>query len=805
MAELLQHFSHECPLTSPKIVADGVCSICYKDELVEFACSPCDFNLCKACSHLPPKVSHDFHPDHPLEFCLRLFDQKPGHILCSGCGNMSSGSFYKCEECEIYLDMGCAQSENIFRGWDEDKELLHYSHCHLLKRCKPGPDASGSCLLCELTLSPSAICYGCVHCYSFVHEHCIDFPREIVHPVHPAHPLKRLDYTRTSYCKICTEIIASVPFGCQECDFNVHLRCLDSFLRGLMHKSHPHKLIYRTKSHISFTRNYQCDICNRCNVISLDSFYCWIECGMDFHFECLEIPEFVVEKSHHIHPLVCKLLPHENDFLEYCGVCETMVSAGHHAYSCEECDFLGHIECILRKEAPSPLYLKDLYCKSKDNTSSIHQGDHDTIDLKQKLMVNSMKGHIHVMRLVDFSELGESANCEICNTKILGSPCKCETCSFQAHHFCAELGRPLQHRVHKHPLTLLPKAPAGAGVTMNCNICTKGIQGFNLFCRLCNFVIHTNCIFRGKHLFTELQRGQKIIGSWEGTKCIQQKHYLDQIMVSKSYPMPCAICEDKVCGKDKTMQMASLDLSTFDERLIIQNSLVSCTKCEDVYHPLCVEVERQKRFYPPIHPDHDLRVSFVSGSKCRVCKLNIKKYGYSCSTCEISFHIKCIKAVRSSANSKPKPHSHYFYHFWIDESTITRNCRVCAKPCGVSFYGCISCDFNVHAECIGFPSNVKNQKHQHTLMVEQHRRFGGLRACVLCGESIGTRRVSGSKYCNVHYSCNHCTDVFHLKCIMSSTDDREAATEEDQLRDIYLMYLERHLLEVLENEGSHYW
>ncbi|CAH8263037.1 unnamed protein product [Arabidopsis lyrata] len=796
-----QHFSHECLLTSPKIVAEGICSICYKDEVVELACNPCEFNLCKACSHdLPQKVSHDFHPDHPLEFCVHKYDQKPGYIVCSGCGNMSSGSFYKCKECEIYLDLDCALSANIFRGWG-DKDLLHYSHCHLLKRCRPGPDARGSCLLCELPLSPSAICYGCVHCYSFVHERCIDFPREIAHPVHPAHPLKRLDYTRSSRCDICGEIIASIPFGCLECVFDAHLRCLDSFLRGLMHKSHQHMLIYRTKSYISFTENHQCQICGRCNEISLDSFFYCMECCMVFHFECLEIPEFVVAKSHHIHPLVCKLLPYEEEFLEYCGVCETMVYAGHHVYSCEECGFLGHIECILRKEVPSPLYLKDLYACSKDNTSSTNQEDHDTNELETKLMVNSMKGHIHVMRFVDVSELDETANCNICKTRILSSPCKCETCSFQAHNFCAELGRSLKHRVHKHPLTLLPEAPAGAGVTMNCDICTNDIQGFNLFCRLCNFVIHTNCIFKGKHLFTELQRGQKIIGSCEGMiRCIQKDHSLDQIMVSKSYSMACAICEEKVCGKDKTIHMSSLMLSTFVERLINQSSLVSCLECEDVYHPLCVEVERQIRFYHPLHPDHNLRVSFVSGSKCSACKLEIRKYGYHCSTCEISFHIKCIKAVRLP--KEIKPHSHYFYHFWIADSTITRTCRVCARPCGVSFYGCISCDFNAHAECIGFPSHVKNQQHQHTLVEESNRVWPSL--CSLCGESIGVRKLHGRKCSNVFYSCQHCGDEFHLKCIMS-TDGRETATEEDQVGDIYLMYLERHLLELLKNDDRRWY
>lgn len=115
MADLLQHFSHECPLTSPDIVAKGVCNSCYTDELVDFSCDSCKFDLCKDCSKLPQIVSHDFH-EHSLEFCLREYDQKPDYIICSGCGNMSSRSFYKCKECEIYLDLGCALMENIFRG-----------------------------------------------------------------------------------------------------------------------------------------------------------------------------------------------------------------------------------------------------------------------------------------------------------------------------------------------------------------------------------------------------------------------------------------------------------------------------------------------------------------------------------------------------------------------------------------------------------------------------------------------------------------------------------------------------------------
>ncbi|CAD5319152.1 unnamed protein product [Arabidopsis thaliana] len=232
----LQHGSHECELTSPKIIANGICNICFKDELVEFACDPCNFDLCKTCSDLPQKMSHHLHPEHPLEFRIGKVDRETKYMVCVGCGNMSSGTYYyECSKCEIYLDLSCALQKSIATGW-EAKEMLHYSHEHQLKRCRPGPDSRGSCLLCEQPLSFTAICYGCVHCYLFFHERCLDLPTEIQHPVHPMHPLKRLDYIQTfdgrKSCNACEGIFVGVPFGCLECDFYLHLRCADALLRG---------------------------------------------------------------------------------------------------------------------------------------------------------------------------------------------------------------------------------------------------------------------------------------------------------------------------------------------------------------------------------------------------------------------------------------------------------------------------------------------------------------------------------------------------------------------------------------------
>ncbi|CAH2047757.1 unnamed protein product [Thlaspi arvense] len=749
----LKHGSHECVFTSPETVQDGICNICFKDEDVEFTCIPCNFDLCKSCSNLPQKVSHEFHSEHPLEFCLRKLDQKPEHIICSGCGTMSSNSFYKCKECEIYLDLECALLPNIFRSWDL-KEKLHYSHVHLLNRCRPGLDARGSCLLCELPLSPSVVCYGCVHCYSFVHEHCIDdLIIEIQHPVHPAHPLRPLDYIQHCNpgvsCGGCGYKIRTVPIGCLECKFYLHLRCADSLLRGLTHNSHhDHKLFYVATSAKNVFREHPCGICKKRDVISLKSYYHCVECSLKFHFECLDIPLSLVKKNFHIHPLVCGifLANDDNYSLEYCGVCETIVHVGHHAYSCNECDFLATSNAFY--ETPSPLYLKDLYSCDKDNARGKKQEDCETNKFENKLMVNDV-GHIHILKSIKVKD----TKCTICCEKIFGISWDCESCEFKAHDYCANLGQPSRHRLHiNHDLILLPSYPTW--FIMNCDTCRENINGFNLFCRICNLITCIKCVARFNQLLGVLHKGQKVIGTTE-EKCSTYKHDLFQVMVSRSYPVACTICDQRLCGK-----------------------VLSCMQCGEIYHPRCIEVWSLRLYSHPKHSCHTLFMRLIRGFKCTACKLDIAKYGLSCGDCNVGFHIECSEGVVSEKNNV---HNHTFYNFWIGDSRVAPACSVCGRSCGASFYGCVYCNFCAHGECLGFPAFVKSQKHQHKLSEIHH---WDRNRCAVCRLSCYGKS----------YSCFYCKELFHQKCIMSM-DDREAATEEKQLGDIYFMYIERLLLD----------
>ncbi|CAA7047185.1 unnamed protein product [Microthlaspi erraticum] len=447
--------------------------------------------------------------------------------------------------------------------------------------------------------------------------------------------------------------------------------------------------------------------------------------------------------------------------MEYCGVCETRINSRHHAYSCEECEFFCHIECILRKERPSPLYVKDLYPGGGVIPRPTERNNFEPIALAKKIVVTVYTGkvrsnHIHVMRLFHMTELGELAFCNICKERILDSPWKCEICSFLAHNFCVELGEPSRHRLHsKHPLTLLSMPPAR--YVLSCDICKGDIDGFNLFCRVCNFITDLSCALKQKHFLGVL--GQKLVGTIDAP-CMTGQHTMAVVVVSRSYPAPCGICDEILNGK-----------------------AVSCLKCEEIYHHRCFLFRRRYVFGHPLHSDHPLELLLKSGSKCIACKLNITKYGYHCYVCHISIHTKCIAAVDA------KSHYHYLYHFWMKDSKLSRVCCVCGTRCGESFYGCIECNFNAHAECIGFPYNVKNLRHQHTL--EQQISFGGGYLCSLCGLECPIRL----------YVCNHCKKGFHTECIMSM-GDREAATEEEQLRDIYIMYIERDLCNLVGETES---
>lgn len=336
--------------------------------------------------------------------------------------------------------------------------------------------------------------------------------------------------------------------------------------------------------------------------------------------------------------------------------------------------------------------------------------------------------------------------CWICYRFIHGRLWKCETCDFRAHDNCVKLRQQSRYRFHlNHPLTLLPSYPEGS-INMRCNTCKEKISSFNLFCRMCDFVICTHCAVSVEMRLGELQRGQKFIRYEQGKSCLKGGHDLVQVMVSSSYMVACTICDDRLCN----------------------GNIVSCPDCEEVYHSRCVELWRRYRALEnhPLHYDHTLYMTRRKpGSKCIACKpdIDISKYVFFCSTCSLSFHFKCIQAVGLSTTIKT--HKHCLYNFQSDDSSSSsRLCTVCNKPCGASYYGCNICNMCAHVECIGFPTYVKNQRHQH---IVQLKKIYAKKICSICGLDT---KFPDHKY---QYTCDHCKDAFHTNCILMSMVNSE--------------------------------
>lgn len=322
--------------------------------------------------------------------------------------------------------------------------------------------------------------------------------------------------------------------------------------------------------------------------------------------------------------------------------------------------------------------------------------------------------------------------CNMCRGEILVTPWKCELCTFVAHDYCVKLGKPSRHGFHSnHLLTLLPSYPAGV-TTMNCETCKEKIDNFNLFCRICNFIICMPSVVRSKQFLGESHRGKKFIGNAEGA-CWEDKHFLVQVMVSRSYPKSCPICDEKVFGK-----------------------ALSCMEsCGEVYHHQCIIPWREERVSHPLYPDHTLEfVKLSLGSTCNACRKHIITFGFFCYICKASFHIKCSKDWVGSEDIESS-HEHVFYNYWIGDSHLTPTCSVCSRLCGKSFYGCIDCKLSAHVECIGVPEDVKNRVHQHTVQLSVS---SSLETCSLCGSECAVGKV---------YFCRICEDVFHMKCLMS--------------------------------------
>nr|KJB50216.1 hypothetical protein B456_008G159100 [Gossypium raimondii] len=356
---------HEHPLKFCEVtenLGERVCNAC-RLELSGpgYICQGCQYILYENCAKLPDKIQHPLHPQHHLNLYARYTSLDEN--ICDKCQEFSFGFIYLCEQCDFKLDLKCAtrapseSGRTTLKESKRETELFHFTDKHKLLFCNFTDSVVESrCNICQLQIFGPA--YHCRKCGWVLHESCLRLPQEMQAPIHSQHTLT-LSYTRYGGCHACSlkllpsGYFKSYNYGCKDCGVNYHIACAISLTRPLKLDSHMHHLYYFGTDfdrffamYRDFIDHYAALFCSHCcQICSGQSFYRCLECFVNFHIECLSLPQIIKSKCH-THSYI------EDDSEEhYCDECEEKRHPSHHVYYCEECPgmFVAHIDCALSK------------------------------------------------------------------------------------------------------------------------------------------------------------------------------------------------------------------------------------------------------------------------------------------------------------------------------------------------------------------------------------------------------------------------------------------------------------------------
>ncbi|KAK9016898.1 hypothetical protein V6N11_079391 [Hibiscus sabdariffa] len=300
-------FCHGC-----RLVLDGP----------SYFCKTChDFYLHAKCAKLPFEIQHPFHSAHPLNLYTSYRPGISRFITCDECKDISLGFIYFCELCNFKLDIKCAARITHDTGASKEKEMdkvteLHCFHQHkLVVGYCHDPINETKCTICELPIiGPAYFCSERL-CNYILHESCLRLPQMIQVPFHPEHMLVfRLFHIHSNpRCYACPLNLNSFTFAynCEHCHLSLHPVCANSLKRPLKCESYPDDLYYFGPDYQLLYANYDQSwatdfVCKECERSRQgEAFYRCIQCQINFHLNCIPIPE-IVKSKYHIHPLVLK-------------------------------------------------------------------------------------------------------------------------------------------------------------------------------------------------------------------------------------------------------------------------------------------------------------------------------------------------------------------------------------------------------------------------------------------------------------------------------------------------------------------
>ncbi|TYI99312.1 hypothetical protein E1A91_A13G008600v1 [Gossypium mustelinum] len=338
-------------------------------------------------------------------------------------------------------------------------------------------------------------------------------------------------------------------------------------------------------------------------------------------------------------------------------------------------------------------------------------------------------GHQHPLLMLNEEQLIFNGNgngvvdCSRCGEN-LSAPCfSCvECCGFYLHKSCAEAPLELNHPFHRHhPLLLLQNPPYTSDTRCVCDFCDETCEKFIYHCS-CGLDFHIKCAL---FTFNIAERNLKEL---------EHVALEDPSFSSKNdggILGKCFVCWEPLA----IYTYFSLD-------------------CGFNLHKKCAELPPKMGHV--CHRKHPLLLQFNSERfSCKICQVTPNRgLVYGCSPCKLAIHIECASLF---PDIEDKSHQHQFTLFWRQIPNI---CDACGTEGHHVAYTCGTCSIMVHKKCVSLPRIIQHGLHVHRVFHKYfiHKEYFESLNCIWCHEVVDTEHGS--------YFCEYCNVIFHVNCAL---------------------------------------
>lgn len=318
----------------------------------------------------------------------------------------------------------------------------------------------------------SMLMFICRKCDFSICKSCAQLPNQWHHPLHPHHT-SVLCYKDIVSCNACNQMEPGYGYECNECEFNLHLKC--SSLNPISKKDSSIKYDHQ---HPLIVCDNPCGYdfkCFRCEAIIEDDVYLCLDCHCMLDSWCALQPREIKHPFHLEHSL--KLYNKHPLHSYHCSLCSRVFDSHTMVYSCPPCKFTVDVHCATL--VPST---------SKDSTPDgiIHEG---RTEIRPET-------HPHCLILCSTNFKNFASKCYGCGLRFEDASIYiCIECGILLHKSCASLPREISHPFHpQHNLTLFENSINRRVYTSYyCSCCGDGSGEFVYICKHCNVVLDVKC------------------------------------------------------------------------------------------------------------------------------------------------------------------------------------------------------------------------------------------------------------------------------------------------------------------------